>query len=272
MTLKRAEAMPEAPWEWAVRPMETATSFVSGAFQCILVEGQAAITAYLFTPPQPDWSIRPQFRPVVLNGDGARHALVRKRGGGSDLGFLHEYASTGAVELRGVWQIGVERLTVAAQRQVALDAAAVSPHTTLPFPEVGKPYAFVLDTDGGACTSEACNGKVVLIHCWHTGCGSCLAETPTLKALQAKYGDDLVVLGANFDTDRSKALVAVERYGMAWPQVYVPDDESVREAWRVVASIAGFPRHFVVGRDGVLRRDIMGLESGTAVDEVVEGK
>ena len=38
-------------------------------------------------------------------------------------------------------------------------------------------------------------GKVVLIDFWATWCGPCITAFPSIKAWQAEFGDDLVILG-----------------------------------------------------------------------------
>jgi thiol-disulfide isomerase/thioredoxin len=53
---------------------------------------------------------------------------------------------------------------------------------------------------------QALRGKVVLLDFWTYGCVNCLHVLPDLKRLEAKYRDELVVVGIHspkFDNEKS---------------------------------------------------------------------
>ncbi len=81
-----------------------------------------------------------------------------------------------------------------------------------------------LNTGGQALELEQLRGRMVLLDFWTYGCINCLHIIPALKAMEDKYGDDLVVIGvhsAKFahegNTDNIRNLVS--RYGLEHPVV-----------------------------------------------------
>ncbi len=41
--------------------------------------------------------------------------------------------------------------------------------------------------------------------------------------------------------------------GLTWPQVFVPDDEPIRNLWREAFGNLGIPRVLLIDREGILR-------------------
>ena len=247
--------------------MVRSSSFVSGSVMCILQQGEDAVRVFLFTPGE-EGQITSDFRPVVHNGDGRRYELPLRRGGGNRLGSLNEYSTDTALQLTGEWSVGIERLSVAAKRQRARDLTATSEVRTLPFPNLGEPYAFDLESTRGRLRSEDFSGRNALFHCWHTGCSPCIAEFAALKELAARFPDLLALVGVNFDDDAEKGVATAAEHGLTWPQVLVPPDDDVRECWQAVSTVRGFPRNFLVGPDGSLAGDITHL--GANAERVIE--
>lgn len=66
-------------------------------------------------------------------------------------------------------------------------------------------------------------GKIVIIHFWATWCDACVKDFPEFQRLQAKYKDELVVVGVNLDDSYDKMkehLSANAQY--KWTQLYAP--------------------------------------------------
>jgi len=81
------------------------------------------------------------------------------------------------------------------------------------------------DLDGKPLTLAAAHGKVVLLNFWATWCGPCREEIPDLIALQAKYKDNLQIIGISVDDDEADIVKkVVEQTGInlgAHPQTLV---------------------------------------------------
>lgn len=120
---------------------------------------------------------------------------------------------------------------------------------------LGKPapeLAFrLVETDGPGRLADH-RGQVVLLNVWATWCPPCIAEMPALDRLQADYRDrGLVVLHLS-DEDRSTLVDWLGRHEARTLHAYaqpLPWPES------------GRPTSFVVDRDGVVRRVLIGARS-----------
>lgn len=104
----------------------------------------------------------------------------------------------------------------------------------------------VTDLDGKTITAGALRGKVVLVNFWATWCPPCRAEIPDLVDLQAKYKDDLVVVGISEDEapiDTVRAFVAEHKvnYFIAM---------TTPELAKVFRGVSALPTTFVIDREG----------------------
>ncbi len=71
-------------------------------------------------------------------------------------------------------------------------------------------------------TLAALKGKVVLLDFWTYGCINCIHIIPDLKKLEAKYPNELVVIGVHsgkFDNERETENIRqiILRYGLEHP-------------------------------------------------------
>ena len=123
-----------------------------------------------------------------------------------------------------------------------------------PAPELSLP-----DLEGKAVSLEGLRGKVILVDFWATWCGPCVMAMPHLKALAETHGaEGMVVLAVNLREDEAAVKQFVDEHGLAAEAVMVVRDAegSTAERWGVQA----IPFSVVVGRDGVVREVIVGLQ------------
>lgn len=107
--------------------------------------------------------------------------------------------------------------------------------------------------DGGVVDLKSMRGKVCVIVFWASWCGHCQAEFPELVELYKRHQDNgLAILGVNNDSSLEKAVAAVNKYKLPWPNIVSTGDGSGDGSNPLFTkhAIHGIPAVFVVGRDG----------------------
>ena len=133
------------------------------------------------------------------------------------------------------------------------------------------PLAFTMtDTAGETHTLAGYAGKVVVVDFWGTWCPPCRAEIPSFVKLQEKYGDDLQIVGLNFENKpdgeaRERIAEFAEEYGMNYPT-----GPGTRETMAMVPDFGGFPTTVFVGRDGKVRMHVVGLRGEAFLEAVIQ--
>lgn len=93
------------------------------------------------------------------------------------------------------------------------------------------------------------NGRYVLLDFWASWCPPCQRQTPYLKQLYDRYGNQrFSIVGISLDTDRSDWLDYVRAHQMNWPQLGDPkgwDSEAI-----LAYVIQGIPHLVLIGPDG----------------------
>jgi thiol-disulfide isomerase/thioredoxin len=111
------------------------------------------------------------------------------------------------------------------------------------------------DLDGRAISSASLRGKVALINFWATWCGPCRAEIPDLVALQAKYRNQLQVIGVSED----ESGVEVVRSFAAAHQVNYPIVMLTAELEKIFPGVHALPTTFLIDREGRLVQKHVGM-------------
>lgn len=107
----------------------------------------------------------------------------------------------------------------------------------------------------------------MLINLWQAFCEPCRKEMPALESFHQKYGDEVAVLGIDFnDVHPAGALQLAEDTGATYPSVADPGGELMAEEAFAVAR-RGLPAFVLVDADGT----VVGQASG-GVDSVAEVK
>ena len=118
------------------------------------------------------------------------------------------------------------------------------------------PAFSVTDLKGKEVSLKDMQGKVVLLHFWATWCPPCLSELPQLAALMQKPGVKGAVLLA-VSTDQANPG-HVRDFLKAWGV----DLEAYQDPGGTVARRYGtfkYPETYVIDREGVLRRKVVGV-------------
>lgn len=104
-----------------------------------------------------------------------------------------------------------------------------------------------------ALTLEGLKGKVVLVDFWTYSCINCLRTMPYLKAWQARYADQgLVIVGVHspefaFEQDAGNLKAAIDSLGISWPVV----QDNGFGIWNSFSN-QYWPAHYLFDRDGTL--------------------
>lgn len=101
-------------------------------------------------------------------------------------------------------------------------------------------------------------GQVVLLNVWATWCGPCQVEMPSIERLYHDYGPQgLHVVAVSVDSAGSDATVRafVQRYGLTFDVLHDPTG-AIESRYQTT----GYPETFIIGRDGVIRKKIIGAD------------
>jgi len=118
---------------------------------------------------------------------------------------------------------------------------------------VGKafPDFQVKDLDGNDLSLADYAGKVVLIDCWATWCGPCVAELPHVLETYEKYHDKgFEIIGISLDTDRDKLAGFIEQRGMTWRQYF--DGKGWENELADKYGISSIPATFLIDGEGTI--------------------
>lgn len=99
-------------------------------------------------------------------------------------------------------------------------------------------------------------GEVVLLNIWATWCGPCRAEMPSIEALHQEFGPRglRIVAVSVDDPGQQKAVRAFAReLGLTF-EILQDATHDIQKAYQTT----GVPETFVLGRDGVIRKKIIG--------------
>lgn len=122
---------------------------------------------------------------------------------------------------------------------------------------VGEPAPALAGTTlaGEPWSLEAgADGRLVWVNFWATSCEPCRTEMPAMQRLADAYGSELLVIGVDWGEARDAVSGFVERYGITYPILLDPTLENYYR-W---ADTDGLPRHYFVGGDATVLREVIG--------------
>jgi cytochrome c biogenesis protein CcmG/thiol:disulfide interchange protein DsbE len=98
-------------------------------------------------------------------------------------------------------------------------------------------------------------GKVIMLNVWATWCGPCIREMPSMERLHQRFkGTDFVMLGISVDEEGSdKVLKFANDLGVTFDILH---DQS--GAIQGIYQTVGVPESFVIDRDGVIVKKVIG--------------
>lgn len=120
--------------------------------------------------------------------------------------------------------------------------------------------------DGKTLKFSDLQGRIVLINYWAEWCKPCRKEIPELNALQQQYGDQVQVLGVNFDGIQGDALIKqTNNLGIEFP-ILTTDP---RAQFSVEAS-GVLPETLVIDRQGVYEKVLLGPQTLEQLQTIIK--
>jgi thiol-disulfide isomerase/thioredoxin len=101
-------------------------------------------------------------------------------------------------------------------------------------------------------------GDVVLLNVWATYCVPCRVEMPSLEVLQKTYGPrGLRIVAMSIDDTAGTASIRAfaQRYGLTFEILHDPTG-AIEQDYQTT----GVPETFVIARDGVIRKKVIGAD------------
>jgi len=133
---------------------------------------------------------------------------------------------------------------------------------------VGEPAPdlALTDLEGRPWTLDDADGRLVWVNFWATSCEPCRTEMPAMERLAQAYPDELLVLGVDWGEGRDVVEDFVTRYGVTYPILLDPGLETYYR-W---AGTDGLPRHYFVGAEGTVIREVIGPLDPVRMVEIVQ--
>jgi thiol-disulfide isomerase/thioredoxin len=110
------------------------------------------------------------------------------------------------------------------------------------------------DLDGRTWSLTDADGRLVWVNFWATSCEPCRTEMPAMQRLAEAYPDELLILGVDWGEGRDAVTDFVGRYGVDYPILLDPTLETYYR-W---AGTDGLPRHYFIGAEGTVLREVVG--------------
>lgn len=152
-----------------------------------------------------------------------------------------------------VWMIAIKVIAVVAVIGVAVYTMMPASAAELK-PFDGPTPALALNTlEGEAVNLEQYRGKLAMVQFWATYCTPCRVEMPSMNRLQARLGDDLVILAVNMGETTEEVQQFVDEVKPEF-SILMDDDGSALAAWKVFAA----PATFIVDPAGKIQYTLFG--------------
>lgn len=154
-----------------------------------------------------------------------------------------------------LWLIGIVALAVALGVLATIPLLRGEPDGRIGS-LVGQPAPELRAEDlGGRDWSLAdADGRLVWVNFWAISCEPCRTEMPAMQRLAEEYADELLILGVDWGEGRDAVTDFVDRYGISYPILLDPTLETYYR-W---AGSDGLPRHYFIGAEGTVLREIVG--------------
>lgn len=262
----------EPGWKWVIKPINLRGGTML-ATEGLVLGMDWSERGFSLNLAYPSSSVR--YRPVAFDVDQRRYELNSRSGGASgEVGLASYVLSPEILPPEKVRFVGIEKLTVEGAKAYSEAKTAEAKEVgieTMPFPQLNKPYEFVVTTvEGKKISSRDYQGKVLLIDYWATWCSPCIKKMPELKKLFEKWHPrGFEALGVCLDHDTKTMKKSIEANGLVWTQVMPSTKPRTRELWQESSGIRALPRLLLLDRQGILRADSIQLDFEEEIEKLL---
>src|SRR2546425_2883214 len=149
--------------------------------------------------------------------------------------------------------------------------------TSLRVPKIGErlPEFSLMTVEAKTIELHDLKGKIHLLDFWASWCKPCVEKFILVKQLDARYGDELAIIGINVDENARLAMAhhIVKDYDLEWPQVMKGQGEA-DPLWKVFGSMENnrlaIPLYVLIDPRGILRYTGNGGEDLSEIRKVIE--
>lgn len=114
--------------------------------------------------------------------------------------------------------------------------------------------AFTVQDSDREVALDQFRGQVVVLNFWATWCPPCTQELPSLMSLQDQTRQNgVVILGVSIDVDEDAYHRFLKQRGVNFLTVRDPEQKLAS-----LYGTSGWPETYIIDREGVLRRKIVG--------------
>lgn len=108
-------------------------------------------------------------------------------------------------------------------------------------------------------------GKVLLVNYWAEWCAPCREEIPELNDFYREHGEQVLVLGINFDQPPAAEVQRqADRFGIAFPLLGAAPEGRWGQAVPQV-----LPSTFIIDRNGQWQRTLVGPQTAASLQEAI---
>ena len=107
-------------------------------------------------------------------------------------------------------------------------------------------------------------GKKVFLNFWATWCTPCKEEMPEMEKIKAEYGNDLVVLAVNIDSQNDVKAFA-DNYGLTFPILL--DTESKKQSVNDLYQVKYIPTSYFIDPSGIIDSVYLGAMNDKQMKE-----
>jgi len=106
------------------------------------------------------------------------------------------------------------------------------------------------DISGNKLTPMNTNGKILVINCWYTNCGPCVAEIPELNKLVKYFRADTSILFLALAFDDKTTLETFLK-NKKFNYTIIPDKKNYLMN---ILKIPSYPTHIIVDKNGIIKK------------------